>query len=478
MSSNGIPFLRQLLLSTLLLSLTMSSSIAADQVIIEVNNTPTPSDDYICWSPVEARIRLVAPASAPQVVQLTSQGSTGSGAIEFQASGGQRPSRSTYLPQPTISVELPADGGWQNFWISGSIPSNGAKDILLTATLEGQQVASLPVMVRVRKDADTLSPLEIGQITRAFATLNGTVNGGEPGLDYYRFAVAHAQAFNAGIHHGDQGFPLFLAWHRAFLLDMERQLQRVVPEVALPYWRFDRPSSNVFVGSFMGTVGTLDAVGGSAVMFDPDNPLARWRMPQSGQLVRGSDVGGTADDVLPLTSLFMRPGVSSYDSPGPRGFNGDAELRYHNSAHNAVQGWLASGASPRDPLFFLLHANVDRAWAEWQANFDRFDSTSLDAYSHGGSYPGPTDNNRRPKGSYALDEMWPWGGGTGVETSDRLDDWPAVNFSFPAGPAGAGPEGVPTPASMIDYMDVNGDGAPHMSCYDDIDFFGRIGGGT
>ena len=31
-----------------------------------------------------------------------------------------------------------------------------------------------------------------------------------------------------------------------------------------------------------------------------------------------------------------------------------------------VAGTIASAASPNDPAFWLIHANVDRVWAQWQ----------------------------------------------------------------------------------------------------------------
>jgi tyrosinase len=34
--------------------------------------------------------------------------------------------------------------------------------------------------------------------------------------------------------------------------------------------------------------------------------------------------------------------------------------------HNAVGGTMSSASSPKDPIFFLHHANIDRLWAEWQ----------------------------------------------------------------------------------------------------------------
>ena len=71
---------------------------------------------------------------------------------------------------------------------------------------------------------------------------------------------------------------------------------------------------------------------------------------------------------------------------------GALEFSYHNGAHSVISGWLATGSSPRDPLFYLLHANVDRAWALWQDQHKAFDFSATDGKSYplGPRYPGPS----------------------------------------------------------------------------------------
>src|SRR6266513_2066091 len=54
----------------------------------------------------------------------------------------------------------------------------------------------------------------------------------------------------------------------------------------------------------------------------------------------------------------------------------DLEGNPHGFAHTSFVGFISSiPTAAKDPLFFLLHANVDRLWAKWQRRFDRFDST-------------------------------------------------------------------------------------------------------
>ena len=78
----------------------------------------------------------------------------------------------------------------------------------------------------------------------------------------------HVSAATAEAH-GNVGF---LPWHRAYLLDLERELQAIDPSVTLPYWRFDRPAPNVFTREFMGV---SNAVG--RVEFAAGHPFNTWR---------------------------------------------------------------------------------------------------------------------------------------------------------------------------------------------------------
>jgi tyrosinase len=154
------------------------------------------------------------------------------------------------------------------------------------------------------------------------------------------------------------------------------------------------------------------------------------------------------------------------------------EQSYHNRAHSLTGGWIGRGFSPADPLFFLLHANTDRAWAHWQAKYQRFNNSGANeaSYFPAGQYPGPAGVARFREGLYALDAMWPWSGKRGnAGTVDTLDDWPDHEYPFPAAPGRPmGPTDRPTPARMIDYLGTNGPAAAIGACYDDLGFKGRF----
>ena len=76
----------------------------------------------------------------------------------------------------------------------------------------------------------------------------------------------------------------------------------------------------------------------------------------------------------------------------------------HGFAHTSFGGSIQNPATaPKDPLFFLLHCNVDRLWARWQRQVGRFDPALAAAYD---SNPG------NPIGHNLGDTMWPWNGVT------------------------------------------------------------------
>ncbi len=454
---------------------------AQTTVVIEIHNTSSGSDDYFCWTPVTARVRAITEQSDPVQVTLASDSPDGTGRVEFSRDAGVPVTPQTYSPLPALDLALPSDGSWVPILVSGARASTDGKDVSIVATdrATGSTVGRTDVMVRVRKDANELTNLERERLTDALASLHGHRRPSGPTNAYEKYADAHGRAGGLGIHGARDGFPLFLAWHRAFLLSLERELQAIDPRVTIPYWRFDRNSDAIFTEAFMGSASGPRTPAGTIVEFDRTNQLRGWRMGFGGPLVRTRNSTVRLQDIYPsvrfetLAVLFSPAEARVFG--GLRGANAEIERRHHNYAHVNVGGWIGTARSPRDPMFFLLHSNVDRAWADWQARFGRFDPTSEHAYSPQGQYPGPSDSNRLPKGSYALDPMWPWSRDDGSSTpDDDSDGGPNGGFDMPSSPAGYGPIGVPTPASMIDYMDVAGNGAAHGVCYDDLRYLGSV----
>jgi tyrosinase len=122
----------------------------------------------------------------------------------------------------------------------------------------------------------------------------------------------------------------------------------------------------------------------------------------------------------------------------------------HNLVHSSFGGFLSDPTiAPRDPLFFLLHANVDRLWAKWQWLWTLYDPGNPDAYAH----PNP------PRIGHDLnDTMWPWNGITG----NGQQPTPTGNNRPPTAPGGALPQSAdltfppssPMVRDMLDYQGI------------------------
>lgn len=460
-------FEKQLTECSLLLCLVLACVASSGNAAVElrVNATTTGDDDYFCWAPVPLEVTLSDADASGSSITISSESLGGTGVIGFHT--GVKPTRNNISLSNTILVD-PQNGATQVFWVAGTSASTDKKDIAVVARRGSSELARTDVMVRVRKDAESLSRNERNSFLKALAKVHRLSNGGI-GSEYIKHYRAHEEAFPLGIHGGPSGIPLFLAWHRAFLLNLERELQSEDPSVSLPYWQFDQPAPAIFSEAFLGRVNGANAVGGFVVEWSNNNPLKDWEMfDGNGAMVRArnADVRGPIPAGR-LTQLFSQN--SDY-----RGLNGSLEFRYHNGAHSFIGGWLTSAASPRDPLFFLLHANVDRAWAEWQRDNDRFDDTGTVAsdYHATGNYSA-IDPNRFRKGSYAQDEMWPWGTLSGDgDLGDPGDNWPKFRYDMPSASSGF----MPTPASMVDYLDVDADGDAIGACYKGVPFAAAGGG--
>jgi tyrosinase len=390
---------------------------------IEINGSATPEARYIAYAPSPCRIRQT-PAAGPLPVTLASQPAQPGGGQAVFYSNPATPSSAT------LQLTLPADGSWVDFGLGGKwqAPSVDDRDCLLIATGNGDTL-TVPLMVRLRKDANTLLPRERDRFLEALAKLNAGGSG-----RYQDFRDIHVAAANAEEHAG----PHFLPWHRTLLLDFERGLQAIDSAVSLHYWRFDQPASSVFQSNFMGATAqvTLDDPP-SDVAFDSGHPLSGW-----------------ITDGVPGISRSALFDTQTSQAPGPPGFDllseaatlalGDVYTDFaqmegtpHGAAHVSFVGSLSQiPTAAKDPLFFMLHANVDRLWALWQWLKRRTDPNDVNVYQ------GQDRDGRRLD-----DSTWPW---NGVTTSPRPDFAPGGPLK--PSPTTAAPGAAPTIRGVIDYQ--------------------------
>lgn len=393
---------------------------------------------FLTWAPVAAEARLVDPAGA-SAVKVTLRSVGAGGQVRFATTR-------THMGAPTLSLTLPTSGAPVRFFVAGAFgrPSGELGDALIEARGTGSAgvLGSKPVTVRIRKDAQTLTA---GERDRFLAAL-GTLNGGGSGRfrDFREMHVFRA----VSEAHGNVGF---LPWHRAYLLDLERELQAIDPTVTLPYWRFDRPAPKVFTRRFMGVPNSA-----GVLQFTAGHPFESWRTDNRPGIERTPGfAANTAPHGLRTEVETIALGGGSPNATYARFL--ELESDPHGSAHMSFRlGFINDiGTAARDPLFFMLHANVDRLWAKWQWVHRRTDPVQARAFAQ--AVP-----NR--VGHRLADTMWPW---NDVRTAPRPSAAPGGTLARST--ATAAPGDKPTVRSMIDLQGVGG-GASLGFAYDDVPF--------
>jgi tyrosinase len=131
--------------------------------------------------------------------------------------------------------------------------------------------------------------------------------------------------------------PYFLAWHRGFLYRFEENLRTVsgISDMVLPYW--DYYTQPRIPPEFL----------------DTSSPL--WRKERTGDDVTGAL---TLDPFADTITHFKRGTTDAFEPA--------IETAPHNPVHNLIGGAMGDIAiSPRDPLFWVHHANIDRLWVAW-----------------------------------------------------------------------------------------------------------------
>lgn len=404
------------------------------KVELQINNSTSPGARFVSWAPSPCRIRMTDRSGATSAivnVQITGRSTTTGGAVVFRA--GATGSFST-----SVTVRVPITGASVPFFVAGRFgrPSVNNGDVTLEARVGATLVGSVRCMVRVRKNANRLTPGERDRFVAALAQLNNQGLG-----RFTDFRDMHTNVSSPQAH----GAPGFLPWHRAYLLDLERELQAIDPSVSLPYWRFDQPAPNIFTRDFLGASDSL-----GTVQFSPTNPLQFWRTDGvQGINRRPFFTTGTGAPSLRTEAQTLAIGTtfSAFRS---------LEGNPHGSAHVSFGGFISSiGTAARDPLFFLLHCNVDRLWAKWQRVNGRFDPALASSY----------DNTPSPVGHNLPDTMWPWNGITGGTRPPT-----APGGSMAPSPSATAPGPQPRVRDSLDYQGTVNSISRLGFDYDDVQF--------
>ena len=404
-------------------------------VELQINNSVNANARFVTWAPSPCRIRVTNPAgitgpNATVTIAGASAATAGAVVLRSGTSGAFANS---------LTLQVPANGASVAFFVAGRFgrPSAGNGDVTLEARMGTTLVGSVPLMVRIRKNANTLSAAERDRFIAAFAQLNNQGMG-----RFQDFRDMHRTQASLNQAHGAAGF---LPWHRAYLLDLERELQAIDPGVALPYWRFDQAAPNLFALNFFGT---SDALG--TVSFSAANPLRFWvtdGVPGINRRPLFNTTRAPGGLRTEAQTLAIGTNYSTF-----RTMEGDP----HGLAHTRFGGSIQSPATaPRDPLFFLLHCNVDRLWAKWQRQNLRFNPAQAASYATGAN----------PLGHNLNDSMWPW---NGVTTPPRPPIAPGGTLA--TSPCTSAPGNQPLVRACLDFQG-SVDAAARMGFdYDDVAF--------
>ena len=408
-------------------------------VELQIHNSANPNARFLTWAPAACRIRMTnsAGVNGPvAAVRITGASAASAGAVIF----------SQNLQGPftnSVTLQVPTNGNFVPFFVAGRFgrPSVNNGDVRIEARRGNTLVGSVPVMVRIRKNAQRLTPGERDRFVAALAQLNNRGMG--------RFTVfrdMHTDASDREAHGG----PGFLPWHRAYLLDFERELQAIDPSVALHYWRFDQPAPNIFTREFLGASDNF-----GTVQFSPTNPLLFWRTDGVQGINRS-----------PFFPTNQRPpNPMSENSTLDLGIPGNVFRLFrrmqgnpHGFAHTSFGGSISDiDTAAKDPLFFLLHCNVDRLWAKWQRRFGRFDPAQAASY------------DTRPQneiGHRLEDTMWPWNGIMGNPRPPTAPGGPLFDSNIVAAPGQQ-----PRVRDCLDYQGaINGNSRMGFD-YGDVQFF-------
>ncbi|MEU8273940.1 tyrosinase family protein [Microbispora bryophytorum] len=209
------------------------------------------------------------------------------------------------------------------------------------------------------------------------------------------FAATHANGF-------------FLPWQRRYLLQFERELQRIDPAVCVPYWDWPLDSraperSVVLSQAYFG--GNGNAKHDQAVV---DGAFAGWaaKVPRIHPLRRSYADGGK---IAPWASPDLI--ADMLKNPDFQVFNMQLEI-HMGAVQMGIGGDLAQSTAPNDPLYWAVACFGDLLWQMWRSRHPEAPIRS--------AYGDVTEGSRLPrygdtvagvldveKLGYRYDAVWP-----------------------------------------------------------------------
>ncbi len=494
--------IRRIDFETLLIINFITSNLTMSKITLKLFGSKKPEAGYIGWSPVPLTIEGVNTSGSASVVLKSSSVNGSIPRAVFMDQVGA-------VPADEIKVDLGSDNA-KTIFVAGKFQPgerhNGAsedgKDVLIEAAWaeKPQEVAgSLEVMIRVRKDANELSEKARNDFLDALASLNGIGDPDAGGAGKGIYVTDLVGMHVAGADESQHGDSHFLPWHRLYLLDLERLLQEKNPAVSLPYWRFDKPAPNLFTEEFIGGTEAIPnntpftpGVSQHRAKFSSSNPISGWKIGEVNGILRSAyfDTKNEAAQGLPGEAVPSQRAFRLINEVATLALGGANEPEFgarrsafsamegtpHGAAHVSFNGHINSVPdAPRDPLFFLLHCNVDRLWALWQFLFYRDTVTDKRSYPYQEKLEIIAHSNGLITGNFpdyykVVDTpQWPWDSGLSKPGHLRPPGTRSGNFTRSLG----GKDLSERPPNLADAIDAYGF---HNSindlgtAYDDVPF--------
>jgi len=192
----------------------------------------------------------------------------------------------------------------------------------------------------------------------------------------------------------------FLPWHRWFIWNFEKLLQRTTGRcVYIPYWDWERDSqwerqSDIMHSATFGTWGGTGCTTNGIT--DYHAPFRRSPGVNNGPIgcvtrdfMTGFSFSGEAQVLAMIANYNQFADTTgnargqTQDNPAETGTTNGFRVEFENGPHMLVHGIIAghmgTNWSPADPLFHLHHANVDRMWTMWQDYWDH-DTCDVENY--------------------------------------------------------------------------------------------------
>ena len=183
----------------------------------------------------------------------------------------------------------------------------------------------------------------------------------------------------------------FLPWHRHFLIEFERALQRILGNTnfGLPYWAWNSDGDKPPAQQLVSRIWSANCMGGSGTgpnryvrtgpfAFNPanansfrvkmradfGNPL---QFPNDGLQRTFPDPTGRIASTARVKQTIAQ---STYDRAPWRDVPSSGFRGAHEPDHGMVHVWIGGdmrlSTSPNDPVFYLHHSNIDRIWEAWK----------------------------------------------------------------------------------------------------------------